>query len=254
MLVTPSSELIFKILDRSSFLKDSLIGERTIHLSQILEHYQGRCENLELNMDLLGTSKADGRSKAGELVVVLNGLKIENFASQSNKTNGVYNNSNNGNSGAINTTVNCGNADATTNGASGSSASNGRSSILSGGIRARMRLRSTLSNSSTNSTNSNNNSNNNNNSSVNNNSASDTAFFGPSTVGNPKTPILDSANRRHNDYNSDQTQHGVNRTGPNVLPNTSCNAAVNRNSDMNWDQQQCNGVSPTQRPFMVGIS
>lgn len=88
VLVTPSSEIVFKVLDHSSFLKDALLGERVVYLAQILKHYNGRCENLELNMDLLSTSKTDGQSKSGELVAVLNGLKIDNLvlSSQNSQT------------------------------------------------------------------------------------------------------------------------------------------------------------------------
>lgn len=78
VLVTPTSILQFRIFDHSSFRKDSLMGEQTVHLAQILQHYNGRCENLELVMDLLYESKSEGRQlKNGELVAVLNGLKID---------------------------------------------------------------------------------------------------------------------------------------------------------------------------------
>lgn len=78
MLVTPNSILQFRCYDHSSFRKDSLIGEQTVFLSQILQHYNGRCENLELNMDLLYESKSENRQmKNGELVSVLNGLNID---------------------------------------------------------------------------------------------------------------------------------------------------------------------------------
>lgn len=64
--------------DRSSFRKDATIGEQTVHLSQVLQHYNGRIENLELVMDLLNESKSEGRQiKNGELVAVLDGLKID---------------------------------------------------------------------------------------------------------------------------------------------------------------------------------
>lgn len=81
MLVTPTSEIVFKVLDHSSFLKDTLLGEKVVYLAQILKHYNGRCENLELNMDLLSISKTEGQMKSGELVAVFNGLKIDNGVS-----------------------------------------------------------------------------------------------------------------------------------------------------------------------------
>ena len=78
VLVTPNSILLFRCYDQSSFRKDTLIGEQTVFLSQILKHYNGRCENLELNMDLLYESKSENRQiKNGELVAVLNGLNID---------------------------------------------------------------------------------------------------------------------------------------------------------------------------------
>lgn len=115
VLVTPTSILQFRVYDHSSFRKDSLMGEQTVHLAQILQHYNGRCENLELVMDLLYESKSEGRQlKNGELVAVLNGLKIDMSA-----------------------TVVQNGSEAVQNGNSV------RSSVLNGGIRSRMRLRST---------------------------------------------------------------------------------------------------------------
>lgn len=139
VLVTPTSVLQFRVFDHSNFRKDSLIGEQTVHLVQILQHYNGRCENLELAMDLLYESKSEGRQlKNGELVAVLNGLKIDmtTLPSQSN--------------GDPARSVDI-------------SFQNGammRSSILNGGIRSRMRLRSNNNNNNNNTTNSNNNNNN----------------------------------------------------------------------------------------------
>lgn len=93
------------------------MGEQTVHLSQILEHYHGRCENLELVMDLLYDSKSEGRQmKNGELVTLLNGLKIEMSSVVVQNGSGNY-------------------PEAVQNGNAV------RSSILNGGIRSRMRLR-----------------------------------------------------------------------------------------------------------------
>lgn len=233
VLVTPVSELVFRVLDRSSFLKDSLLGERVVQLGQMLEHYNGRLENLELNMDLLGALKPDGRSKSGELVVVLNGLKIDGLV-----TNGV----------ASNATANI----ISTNGTGAESASasppagpiSSRSSILSGGIRARMRLRSTPSNNSTPS----------NHSST---SGGDIAFFGPQTMADLRNARLVPSERRHNEYAAEQSQH---RTSSAMIPvNTSIGVNINRNNSSNWEQPQAlvpcsNGVSPNQRSFMVSVS
>lgn len=131
--VTPTSELSFRVLDRSSFLKDSLLGERIVHLAQILEQYHGRCDNLELVMDLLGTLKPEGRLKSGELVVVFDGLKIENIPNASVHTaNGIANGL------TIQTTA--------SNSAGSTVEGNRRSNVLCSGIRSRIRMRGTPNN------------------------------------------------------------------------------------------------------------
>lgn len=124
--VTPTSELSFRLLDRSNFLKDSLLGERIVHLAQILEQYHGRCDNLELVLDLLGTLKPEGRMKTGELVVVFDGLKVESAA------NGVAN----------------GNQVSTTSPAAPTNipVEGSRRSVISAGIRTRIRMRTTPAN------------------------------------------------------------------------------------------------------------
>ncbi|CAD7000096.1 E3 ubiquitin-protein ligase Su(dx) [Ceratitis capitata] len=78
VLITPNSALHIKVLDHSSFRKDTLLGERVIHLAFVLQQFNGRCEFLELTMDLMATSKSDNRqTKVGELVAMLNGLKLD---------------------------------------------------------------------------------------------------------------------------------------------------------------------------------
>lgn len=221
MLVTPTSELIFRVLDRSSFLKDSTLGERVVYLGQILEHYNGRCDNLELNMDLLGPLKPEGRSKSGELVVVLNGLKIDNMSAY-HHANGVSNGLGASSAGGTNAMA----SDAAAAGATG------RSSILSGGIRARMRLRSTPSNSSTASNQS--------------GSGGDTTFFGPNTLNDLRSARL---------HSDPQMQHGNGNRAPNMISTVACTPNINRNSGLNWDASQsmisCNGVASNQRALMV---
>lgn len=210
VLVTPVSEIVFRVLDRSSFLKDSILGERTVLLGQILEHYNGRVENLELNMDLLGAAKPEGRSKSGELVVVLNGLKIDSvmLGTSMHHANGV------------------GGPNAAAGAEPGTTAApvSNRSSILSGGIRARMRLRSTPSNSSTTST----------------HSATDAVLFGSN---DPRQL------RRHNEYHEQPS-----RPASAILPVSPCQPNANRNSGAGWDQMPpnaapCNGLS--QRSIVV---
>uniref|UniRef100_A0A1Q3G2M0 HECT-type E3 ubiquitin transferase n=1 Tax=Culex tarsalis TaxID=7177 RepID=A0A1Q3G2M0_CULTA len=150
VIVSANSVLHFRVLDHSSFRKDSLLGQQTVYLANILEHYNGVLENLELSMDLLtdgaGSSKTSHHHeprqpmKTGELVTVLNGLKIDmrTVATRGSNGHGASDVSAgmshvNGNGTGLDVAmVGC---------SSSSSSSNNRSSILNGGIRARMRLR-----------------------------------------------------------------------------------------------------------------
>ena len=82
MIVSANSILNFRVLDHSSFRKDSLLGQQVVHLHEVLEHYNGNLENLELNMDILIDSSKSSteprqQNKNGELVVVLSGLKLD---------------------------------------------------------------------------------------------------------------------------------------------------------------------------------
>ncbi|XP_017022180.1 E3 ubiquitin-protein ligase Su(dx) [Drosophila kikkawai] len=132
VLITPNSTLHFKVLDHSSFRKDAMLGERSINLAHILQHYNGRCEFLELTIDLFVTSKSDNRqTKSGELVAILNGLKldmsklqIQGAAVQQNGNTPVQ---------AVNPAM-------------VSDAAAGRSCMIYGGVRARMRLHSSSGN------------------------------------------------------------------------------------------------------------
>ncbi|XP_055916727.1 E3 ubiquitin-protein ligase Su(dx) [Eupeodes corollae] len=127
VLITPNSILHFKVLDHSSFRKDSMLGERSVNLNQILQHYNGRLEFLELSMDLVITSKSDNRqTKSGELVAILNGLRLDMTKLVITNGNGAVQQQQQQSLPAI---------DGTTN--------PNRSSVLNGGVRARMRLRST---------------------------------------------------------------------------------------------------------------
>ncbi|XP_076281171.1 suppressor of deltex [Lasioglossum baleicum] len=124
ILVTPYSQLHFRLLDHSTFRKDTLIGEKKINLSEVLSHYNGKLENMEVTFDLMSENKHDSQlCKVGELITVFDGLRINmpNVSSlsinespcqtQCTPTDGVINND---------------------------TASN--RSILNGGVRARMRL------------------------------------------------------------------------------------------------------------------
>ncbi|KAK6616958.1 hypothetical protein RUM43_014928 [Polyplax serrata] len=72
IFVTPYSYLHYKLLDQSTFRKDSVIGEKKLSLFEVLSHYNGRCENLELTLVLMSESK-----QVGELITLLNGLKVD---------------------------------------------------------------------------------------------------------------------------------------------------------------------------------
>ncbi|XP_076247280.1 suppressor of deltex [Calliopsis andreniformis] len=77
ILVTPHSQLHFRLLDHSTFRKDTLIGEKRINLSQVLSHYNGKLENVEVTFDLMSENKHDSQlCKVGELITVFDGLKI----------------------------------------------------------------------------------------------------------------------------------------------------------------------------------
>lgn len=124
--VTPNSVLEFKVYDHSSFHKDAFIGGATIFLNEILRHYNGRCENLELSMDLLNNKKIrQWPIQNGELVAILNGLNVD--MSQVPIPNG-----NGAASGDMQSDC--------TNGGPPAVIQGNQSSILRTGIRARMRL------------------------------------------------------------------------------------------------------------------
>ncbi|XP_014468753.1 PREDICTED: E3 ubiquitin-protein ligase Su(dx)-like [Dinoponera quadriceps] len=123
ILVTPYSQLHFRLLDHSTFRKDTLIGEKRISLFQVLSHYNGKLENLELTFDLMSESKHDSQlCKVGELITVFDGLKIDT----TNET-------------LLN--VSEPPCQIQSDGATNNDTINNRS-ILNGGVRARMRLHS----------------------------------------------------------------------------------------------------------------
>lgn len=99
-----------------------MLGERIIPLAHILQHFNGRCEFLELTIDLFVTSKSDNRqTKSGELVAILNGLRLDNGSIVQLQQNGAA-------AQAVNSVVN-------------DPASIGRSCMIYGGVRARLRAR-----------------------------------------------------------------------------------------------------------------
>ncbi|XP_073827023.1 WW domain containing E3 ubiquitin protein ligase suppressor of deltex [Musca autumnalis] len=141
VLITPHSVLHFKVLDHSNFRKDAMLGERSISLAHILQHYNGRCEFLEVSMDLLVTSKSDNRqTKSGELVAMLNGLKLDMSNIMLQNGNGALMAANGGTAagGAVGAAMVGGDINAATSAAAGA----GRSCLIYGGVRTRVRMRS----------------------------------------------------------------------------------------------------------------
>lgn len=53
ILVTPQSQLLFRLADYHSFRKDHIIGEKKINLLKILLYFNGKCENVELSVGKL---------------------------------------------------------------------------------------------------------------------------------------------------------------------------------------------------------
>ncbi|XP_046961279.1 E3 ubiquitin-protein ligase Su(dx) [Vanessa cardui] len=100
VLVTPLSQLVLRLADHHSFRKDHIIGEKKINFLKILLYINGKCENVELSIDLMKSVSQDNASngntevKAAELVLLLDGLRIEpSILSQSHEALGETSNS-----------------------------------------------------------------------------------------------------------------------------------------------------------------
>lgn len=126
VLVTPHSQLHFRLLDHSTFRKDVVVGEKQLSLFEVLSYYGGKCENLELTLDLMGESKHDTQPvKVGDLITLLNGMRVDLASHLPPQVQS------DGQQRMITPTpLGQANTDAVPN-----------RSILNGGIRARMRLR-----------------------------------------------------------------------------------------------------------------
>lgn len=48
VLVTPQSQLLFRLADYHSFRKDNVIGEKRVNLLKVLLYCNGKCDNVEL--------------------------------------------------------------------------------------------------------------------------------------------------------------------------------------------------------------
>ncbi|CAG9823383.1 unnamed protein product [Phaedon cochleariae] len=78
VLVTPRSKINFAIRDHNSFFrKDTTIGEKKLDLFLLLFHFNGRCDFLDLTLDLTNDNKQDSPVKVGELMCTFKGLVID---------------------------------------------------------------------------------------------------------------------------------------------------------------------------------
>ncbi|CAB0045305.1 unnamed protein product [Trichogramma brassicae] len=78
VLVTPYSQLHFRLLDHSSFRKDALIGEKRISLYDLLIHYNGKLEGLELTLDLVTGKHHDYcPTKVGDLITLFDRMRLD---------------------------------------------------------------------------------------------------------------------------------------------------------------------------------
>ena len=81
LLVTPYSKILFRLYDHNSFKKDTLLGEQTLNLYNVLKTREGKCTNATMSLDITSEAKhhagSNGHGKVGELVVVLDGLNID---------------------------------------------------------------------------------------------------------------------------------------------------------------------------------
>lgn len=77
-LVRPTSKLRFRVLDHSALKKDSMIGEDTVELIRVLSKNHGRCDNLDLTLELTYEARSGAeRVKVGELVTKLHGMEVD---------------------------------------------------------------------------------------------------------------------------------------------------------------------------------
>ncbi|XP_023028955.1 suppressor of deltex [Leptinotarsa decemlineata] len=86
VLVTPQSKINFVVKDHNNLRKDTTIGEKKVELYLLLFHFNGRCDNLDLTLDLMNDSKQiETATKVGELMCTFKGLIVDmsNYARSS---------------------------------------------------------------------------------------------------------------------------------------------------------------------------
>ncbi|XP_050309318.1 E3 ubiquitin-protein ligase Su(dx) [Anthonomus grandis grandis] len=84
LLVTLQSKIHFAVLDRNNFRKDTVVGEKTVNLYQLLVHSEGR-ESLDVTLDLMNNKQTDSPVKVGELMCVFKGMHIDVSTSNSRR-------------------------------------------------------------------------------------------------------------------------------------------------------------------------
>ncbi|KAL1491124.1 hypothetical protein ABEB36_011767 [Hypothenemus hampei] len=74
--VTLHSKIHFAVLDRNSFRKDTVVGEKILDFYQLLLHSEGR-NILDVTLDLFNNKQSDSPVKVGELVCSFKGCHID---------------------------------------------------------------------------------------------------------------------------------------------------------------------------------
>lgn len=77
LLVTPQSKMNFVVKCHNNFRKDTIIGEKKVELILLLYHFNGKCDNLDVTLDLMSEKPTDSPVKVGELVCTFRGLNID---------------------------------------------------------------------------------------------------------------------------------------------------------------------------------
>lgn len=77
IVVTPHSQLRFRVLDHSTFRKDAVIGQKSINLYDILQYYNGKLENLELTLELISEKSISFVPvSVGKLIIFFSDLTV----------------------------------------------------------------------------------------------------------------------------------------------------------------------------------
>jgi hypothetical protein len=69
--------LVWRLYNRCTFRKDRIVGAKRVSLWEVLSHYNGRLDHLELTLDLLSERSALPSPKVGELITLLHGLNVD---------------------------------------------------------------------------------------------------------------------------------------------------------------------------------